>query len=341
MPRSLLPGLALLLALGLGARLFAGVLPLNHLLLAILLGLAVGNTLGVPDLVRAGVGTHKLWLKTGIVLTGASVALDRVVAAGPRLLLLIAGAVTVTILLVEALARLAFRIDDETGSLLAAGSGICGVSAVVAVAESIDADETAVAYAATTILLFDAVTLATYPAVAAAIGLPDRVFGIWAGLTMFSTGPVTAAGFAVSETAGEWAVLVKLTRNAAIGLVAVAYAGVYASTRAGANAVRKGTNATRDGRDRGLLARLWAPFPKFVVGFVAVVAIANLGLLDGREITSLANAADWLFLLAFVGLGMEIRLDELRATGYRPVLAVLVTLLAVSSVGLTIVRAAF
>ena len=338
MPRSLLPGLALLLALGLGARLLAGVLPLNHLLLAILLGLAVGNTFGVPDPASAGVGTHKLWLKTGIVLTGASVALDRVVAAGPQLLLLVAGAVTVTILLVEGLARLAFRIDDETGSLLAAGSGICGVSAVVAVAESIDADETAVAYAATTILLFDAVTLATYPAVAAAIGLPDRVFGIWAGLTMFSTGPVTAAGFAVSETAGEWAVLVKLTRNAAIGLVAVAYAGAYASTRTSADA--KGSNTTRDGHS-GILARLWAPFPKFVVGFVAVVAIANLGLLDGPEITSLANAADWLFLLAFAGLGMEIRLDELRATGYRPVLAVLVTLLAVSSVGLTIVRAAF
>ncbi|SFP20723.1 conserved hypothetical integral membrane protein [Halolamina pelagica] len=330
--RTLLPGLALLLGLGLVARVLGAVFPLNHLVVAILLGAAVGNTVGVPDLTRAGVGTHKLWLKTGIVLTGASVALDRVVAAGPRVLVLVVGVVAATILLVEALARLAFRIDGETGSLLAAGSGICGVSAVVAVAESIDADETAVAYAATTILLFDAVTLVAYPAVSAVLGLPDRVFGIWAGLTMFSTGPVTAAGFAVSETAGEWAVLVKLTRNAAIGIVAVAYAVIYARER---------TAGERGGDEPGPLGRLWAPFPKFVVGFVAVVAIANLGLLGAGEIGSLANAADWLFLLAFVGLGLEIRLSELRETGYRPVLVVLAALLAVSSVTLAVVQATF
>ncbi|GAB7095029.1 YeiH family protein [Halolamina litorea] len=331
MRRSLLPGLALLLGLGLAARLLGSVTPANHLVLAILLGLVVGNTVGVPGIVRAGVGTHKLWLKTGIVLTGASVALDRVAAAGPQVLLLVAGAVTATILLVEGLARVAFRIDDETGSLLAAGSGVCGVSAVVAVAESIEADEAAVAYAATTILLFDALTLVAYPLVGAALALPDRVFGVWAGLTMFSTGPVAAAGFAVSETAGEWAVLVKLTRNAAIGVVAVGYAVLYARRR------EHGDDST----DRGLLVRVWEPFPKFVVGFVAVVAVANLGLLSEAGITSLGNAADWLFLLAFAGLGMEIRLDDLRETGYRPVLVVLVALLAVSSLGLAVVQAVF
>ncbi|MFW5911715.1 MAG: YeiH family protein [Halolamina sp.] len=329
--RSLVPGLALLVGLGLAARLFSAVLPVNHLVLAILLGLIVGNVLGVPAIVRGGVGTHKLWLKTGIVLTGASVALDKVIAAGPRVGLLVAGTVTATILLVEGLSRLAFRIDGETGSLLAAGSGVCGVSAVVAVAESIDADETAVAYAATTILLFDAVTLVAYPAAGTALGLTDRAFGIWAGLTMFSTGPVTAAGFAVSETAGEWAVLVKLTRNAAIGLVAVGYAAVYVRRRSGSGGAGRG--------DAGTLARLWSPFPKFVLGFVAVVAVANLGLLSGGEIGSLANAADWLFLLSFAGLGMEIRLGELRAVGYRPVLVVLIALLAVSSVALAVVQA--
>jgi uncharacterized integral membrane protein (TIGR00698 family) len=333
--RSLLPGLGLLLALGLAARLLASITPANHLVLAILLGLLVGNTVGIPSLTHAGVGTHKLWLKTGIVLTGAGVALDRVAAAGPRVLVLVAGVVTVTLLLVEALSRLAFRIDDETGSLLAAGSGICGVSAVVAVAESIDADETAVAYAATTVLLFDALTLVAYPLVGAALGLPDRVFGIWAGLTMFSTGPVTAAGFAVSETAGEWAVLVKLARNAAIGVVAVAYAGLYARERTREN------EGIHDGATQGLLTRIWEPFPKFVLGFVAVVAVANLGLLGPTDVTSLTNAADWLFLLAFTGLGLEIRLSELRETGYRPVLVVLVALLAVSSVCLAVVRAAF
>lgn len=333
MRRSLLPGLLLLLAIGLTARVLSTVLPVNHLILVILLGLVVGNTVGIPSLARGGVGTHKLWLKTGIVLTGASLAFDRIVAAGPRMLLLVAGTVVSTVLLVEALARLAFHIDGETGSLLAAGSSVCGVSAVVAVAESIDADETAVAYAATTVLLFDALTLVGYPLVGAALGLSDQVFGIWAGLTMFSTGPVAAAGYAVSETAGEWAVLVKLSRNATIGLVAVGYAVAYANTGTAGDDTRS--------RTTGWIQQLWAPFPKFVIGFVAVVGIANLGLLTETATASLSNGADWLFLFAFAGLGMEIQLSELRETGYRPVLMVLLALLAVSAMGLAVIELLF
>jgi uncharacterized integral membrane protein (TIGR00698 family) len=331
MLRRLGPGLVVLAALGAAARLVAAVVPsTSALVVAIVIGLVVANAVGVPDWARPGAGTHKLWLETGIVLMGAGVGLGRVVAAGPQLLALVVLSVTATIVAVEAFARFAFSIHEETGSLLAAGSGICGVSAVVATAESIGVDEARLAYAAATILLFDTVMVFVYPFVGHWLDLSGTVFGVWAGLTMFSTGPVTAAGFAFSEVAGEWAVLVKLTRNSLIGVAAIVYAVTYAARR---------SDAAVEGRGR--VRFLWDTFPKFVLGFFAVLLVANAGLLDAGQIASLRNVSNWAFLLAFAGLGLDIDLADLRATGYRPILAVLSGLLVVATAMLLIVQATF
>lgn len=83
MRRTILPGLGILLAIGLAGRAIASIVPgLNHLMLAIGLGVLVGNTIGTPSWAQAGAQTHKLWLETGIVLMGASIAIDQVLAAG-------------------------------------------------------------------------------------------------------------------------------------------------------------------------------------------------------------------------------------------------------------------
>ncbi|WP_114579071.1 YeiH family protein [Saliphagus sp. LR7] len=340
MNRTLFPGLALLLGIGLTGRLVATVIPVHHLIITIALGLLIGNLYGIPDWAQTAVGTHKLWLELGIVVMGASVALDRVIAAGPAILLLVVATVITTIVVIELLARIVFVIQEETGSLLAAGSGICGVSAVVAIAESIAANDTRIAYAAATVLLFDATTLFVYPLVGHTLGLSETVFGIWAGLTMFSTGPVTAAGFAFSKTAGEWALLVKLTRNSLIGLVAIAYAIYYART----TAEIESKTVTADGGTAGSAIEwrfLWDTFPKFVIGFLALMVVANLGFLSNAEVTSLANLSDWAFLIAFAGLGLDIQLDDLRSTGYKPILVVLTGLVIVATVMLLVVQTLF
>lgn len=271
---SVLPGIGLLIGIGLAARAVASVVPMSLLIIAVLIGLVVGNTYGVPQWATTGVETNKLWLEVGIVVMGASVALDRVIAAGPTILVLVVATIMITIVTVEVLARGLFDIYDEIASLLAAGSGICGVSAVVATAGSIKADEEQIAYAAATILLFDAVTLLVYPIMGHVFGLSDMVFGIWAGLTMFSTGPVTAAGFAFSNAAGEWALLVKLTRNALIGVVAIGYALYY---------ICRSSEDTTEQTIPGGWSYFWESFPKFVLGFIAVMLIANAGILTRAD----------------------------------------------------------
>ncbi|SIR57858.1 conserved hypothetical integral membrane protein [Haladaptatus litoreus] len=316
--KNLLLGVLLLFAIGLLGRAISLALPfLDYLIATILVGVLVGNTVGKPAWAKAGVETHKLWLEAGIVLLGASVAFDRIADAGATLLLLILGTVVIAVLSVELLSRHCFSITEKTGSLLAAGSSICGVSAVVAVAGSIDADESQIAYAAGTVLLFDTLTLIVYPMFWHAFSIPDKVFGIWAGLTMFSTGPATAVGFSVSDTAGEWAVLVKLARNALIGLTAAGYALYYL----------RNTNDCERTRKTG---HLWQTFPKFVFGFLLLMLLATVGVIDANHVTSLEHASNWLFMLAFAGLGLELQLDELRETGFEPIAVVLVSFVVVS-----------
>ncbi|PGF13837.1 putative sulfate exporter family transporter [Natrinema sp. CBA1119] len=324
--RRLLPGM---LALCLGAvlaRALALSLGVNNLFLAIALGVITANVVGVPVRFAPGLETHKLWLGAGIVLMGASISLRTVLKVGGRVFLVVIAVAALTLVVVEFLARTVFGLSKRLSSLLAAGASICGVSAVVAVAGAVSAREDQVAYAAATVLLFDAVTIAVYPIVGDLLTLSGTVFGIWAGVSMFSTGPVVAVGFAHSEVAGQWATMTKLSRNALIGVVALAYASYYA--RSGA-------------RSRPSVRTLWDEFPKFVLGMLALALVASAGVLSATQRASLEHASNWLFLLAFVGLGTEIRLADLRNAGPVPAVVVLLALLVCSAVSLAVLLLTF
>jgi len=328
--RDYLPGIAALVAVGLVARaLSVWVVPLNHLVLAIILGMLIGNLLTIPEKLRPGLGTYKLLLEVGIVIMGARIALDEVVSNGAILIASVLIIVSVGVLLVETLSRGVFGIAPKLSSLLAAGSSICGVSAVVAIAGSIKANEDQIAYAVATILLFDAITIFAYPWVGGYLSLPDQVFGMWVGLSMYSTGPVTAAGFAYSDAAGRWAVLTKVTRNVLIGAVAIGYSLYYAHRSVDGN-----PDAMCGWSDH--LTRLWDNFPKFVIGFVLIMILASTGVLENDDVASLQNGYKWLFLFAFVGLGIQIKISEMRSTGTRPIAAVTLGLVTISSLTLVV-----
>jgi len=319
-----------LLSLGVLARGITAVTPVGSPLLVVIgLGALLANTVGVPDWAVPGVETHSRWLAAGIVLMGVSVGIDQVVEAGGNVLLVVGLTVGLTLVTVELLSREVFGISEKVGSLLAAGSSICGVSAVAAVAGGIQPSHREITYAAATVLLFDALTLAVYPLLARVLGLSDVVFGIWAGATMFSTGPATAAGFAHSQTAGEWAVLVKLLRNALIGVIAIGYALYYA---------RRGASTSTIGNKP---LYLWRTFPKFILGFVFLMLLGSVGVFSSAQITALDTASNWLFLVAFAGLGLSIDVREFRAMGLRPAGVVLTSLLFVSTTVLVALRAVF
>lgn len=320
--RQHLPGIVTLVAVGVGARILATLVGVNDLVLAIVAGVLIGNLIGVPSWAARGVENHRLFLETGIVLLGASIAIEELVGAGPRVVVLVIGTVAFSLLLVEGIARGVFGLRERTASLLAAGTSICGVSAVAAVGQVVDARGDQLTYAAATIVFFDAITLVLYPVLGDLLGLSGREFGVWAGLSMFSTGPVAAAGFAYSPEAGQWATVTKLARNTLLGGVVVAYSISY---------------ATRKASDPGV-KRLWLQFPKFLVGFLVVAFIANVGVLTSGSIEGISQVSEWLFVLAFVGLGFEIRPARMRESGLTPIAIVFCALCVISVVTLLAVQ---
>ncbi|WP_331235269.1 YeiH family protein [Natronorarus salvus] len=323
--REAMPGLAFLVAGALAAHLLAPLVGVDRILLAIAVGALCANTVGIPGYLREGVATYSVLLGAGIVLLGASIPLGALVESGPVLLALVLGVAGGTLALVELIARVGFDLSERLRALLAAGTSICGVSAVVAVASAIRARQEHIAYAAATVLLFDAVTIVIYPVLGSALGLSDAVFGIWAGLSMFSTGPVVAVGFAHSEVAGQWATMTKLARNALIGVVVVAYAARYADT----------------GNQRIGIADLYRRIPAFVVGFLVLAVVANAGLLSEGALSAIGDVGDWLFLLAFVGVGADVKLSRLRETGVAPLVVVALAFVVTSTLTLAAALALF
>lgn len=307
------PGVLVLFVFGGVARILGDLTGLNPLVIAIVLGVALATTVGVPAWAESGVNRYKLLLETGIVLLGASLAIDQLVSTGPTVALLAIGVIVFGIVTVELLGRL-LGADADTRPLLAAGGSICGVSAVLAVGQAIESDESAITYAAATVLLFDAITIVVFPIVGALLGVPDRLFGVWAGLSLFSTGPAAAVGFAMSDTAGQWATVTKLIRNSFIGVLAVAYAIHYTTD----------TNSTD-------VTRIWSRFPKFLIGFVIVAVLANTGVLSEAGRASVSTVGDWLFTLAFVGLGIELNPREFRSAGVRPIVVIFLQFVAVTT----------
>jgi len=276
----------------------------EYVLWAILFGLVIANTVGVPRIFRSGVATYEFWLKAGIVLLGVRFLLGDVLKLGGVSLALVAIELAVAIAFMTVLGRV-FKLRPKLASLLAVGSSICGVSAIIAAQGAIEADDEDASLAIAAILALGAVSLFVFPLIGHALGLSDHAFGLWAGLAVDNTAEATAAGALYSDAAGKFAVLAKTARNATIGFVVLGYAIYWASQ-----------GAARRVEHKALF--LWQKFPKFVLGFLLISLLATAGAFRGDQVASLANLSRWAFLLTFAGVGLRTDLREMRKQGVRP-----------------------
>jgi uncharacterized integral membrane protein (TIGR00698 family) len=310
------PGILLLAAVGYGGKLLEqGIaaygkthhltLPnIEYVLWAILIGLAIANTVDVPEIFRAGVATYEFWLKAGIVLLGSRFLLGDVVKLGGVSLALVSIELLVAIAFMTFLGR-RFGLRPKLISLLAVGSAVCGVSAIIATKGAIEADDEDSSFAIAAILALGALSLFTFPLIGHALHMSDRAYGLWAGLAVDNTAEATAAGALYSDAAAKLAVLAKTTRNATIGFVVLGYALYWASL---GQAKTVGNKA----------AFLWKKFPKFVLGFLLISILATIHVFNKDQIGSLATLSRWAFLLTFAGVGLRTDIGALRKQGLRP-----------------------
>jgi uncharacterized integral membrane protein (TIGR00698 family) len=315
----LLPGVALLLAIGEAGKYVENFLRLygkqHHLALpnieyvlwAIVFGLIIGNAFAhfrwfaifVP-----GIATYEFFLKVGIALLGVRFLVSDVLKLGSLSLVLVAAEFALATVMMVALGKW-FRLGAKLTALLAVGSSICGVSAIIATQGAIEASDEDASYAIAAILALGAVSLFLFPAIGHLLHMSDHAFGLWAGLAVDNTAEATAAGALFSDEAGKWAVLAKTARNATIGFVALA-AGILFAARAG-----KQLNGSR-------AELVWSKFPKFVLGFLLLSVLASTHVLGPAHVSSLANLSRWAFLLTFAGVGLRTNFVQLRRQGVRP-----------------------
>lgn len=313
---ALLPGVTLLALVGLAGKVLEKsiatytkahhiVFPnIEYVLWAIVVGLLISNTVGVATWFKPGVATYEFWLKTGIVLLGARFLLGDVLKLGSVSLVLVLIELGLSIAFMTLLGRI-FKLSPKLTSLLAVGSSICGVSAIIATKGAIDADDEDASFAIAAILALGALALFTFPPIGHWLGMSDRMYGLWAGTGVDNTAEAVAAGALYSDAAAKIAVLAKTTRNAMIGFVVLGYALYWAA---------------RDGRQTvgNKAAFLWQKFPKFVLGFLLISLLASLSVFNKDQIGSLANLSRWAFLLTFAGVGLRINFKEMKKQGLRP-----------------------
>src|SRR5713101_2860631 len=312
----LIPGVALLAVIGFAGKLLEKNINLyakshhwtipniEYVLWAILIGLTISNIFGLAEVFKPGVATYEFWLKAGIVLLGSRFLLGDVWKLGGVSLLLVGIEIAGAIGLMTLLGKL-FGLRPKLTTLLAVGSAVCGVSAIIATKGAIDADDEDSSFAIAAILALGAISLFTFPLIGHALHLSDHAYGVWAGLAVDNTAEATAAGALYSDAAAKLAVLTKTTRNALIGFIVLAYA-IYWASRGQAQVI--GNKAKF----------LWQKFPKFVLGFLIISTLATAAFFSKEQIGALANLSRWAFLLTFAGVGLRTNFKALSKQGLKP-----------------------
>jgi len=332
-----LPGLAVVAAIGAPALVLqsqltvSGKTVVSAVAVAIVLGVLIRNLWGLAETCKPGVSfAVKRLLRVGIALLGAQLSLGQVLRTGATAVLVVATCIVLAILVVRFLST-RMGLSDRLGTLLAVGTSICGVSAIVATAPAIEAKQEETAMAVATITVFGLLAVVVYPLLGRALGLSDVVFGTWAGTAVNDTSQVIAAGLIYSQTAGEVATVVKLTRNLFMAPVIVVLSSWY--LRRGQRA--EGREQRAEGRGQKGIS-LKSAVPGFVLGFVAMAVLNSLGVFPPMALDLIKTASSWLIVVALAGVGLETNLASLKAIGFRPFYAGLcaATFMAVVSFGL-------
>ena len=250
--------------------------------------------------------TSKRILKLAIILLGASLSMATVVSVG--------GQTFFVMIFTFAMCfgggyfvRKLFGLNWKLGNLIAAGTGICGGSAVAAIAPVIDADDKDIAFAMSSTFLFDMVMIALYPLMGKALGMNDIAYGIWAGTSVNDTASVVASGYAFSEAAGDFATMVKLTRTIAIIPTVLVFAWV------GTRIKKKELQAQGGGK-----VNILQIVPGFICGFLALAAAKSLGWIPANVSALLKTASKFLMVTALAAIGLNTSLLDFKKAGLRP-----------------------
>ena len=246
-------------------------------------------------------------LKGAIILLGASLSIKTIMSVG-KMTFFVTIFTFAMCFVGGYFVRKLFGLNWKLGNLISAGTGICGGSAVAAIAPVIDADDKDIAFAMSSTFLFDMVMIALYPLMGKALGMTDIAYGIWAGTSVNDTASVVASGYAFSEAAGDFATMVKLTRTIAIIPTVLVFA--YIGTRI----KQKELKAANDGQKVNIVKII----PWFIGGFLLLAVVNSIGLIPVVAGKVIKGTSKFLMVTALAAIGLGTSITDFKKAGLRP-----------------------
>lgn len=312
------PGIVLSAAIALFAMWLESLLPIHLIgsaVIAMFVGMFLNGLLKSTDVFSKGIKfTSKKLLKFAIILLGLSLNITTVLQVGKMSLTVMVFTLLTCFGGGYFIGR-ALKLNWKLSNLISAGTGICGGSAIAAISSVIDADDDDVAYAMSATFLFDMAMIILFPIMGRAIGMGDEAFGIWAGTAVNDTSSVVATGYAFSEAAGDFATMVKLTRTLSIIPTVIVFAFIQLRLKK-KEAQKNSENADALKADFSIKKI----FPWFIVGFVAMSAVASVFTIPSELVSATKGVSKFLMVSALAAIGLNTSFSGLKKSGIRPMI---------------------
>ncbi len=280
---------------------------LTYVAVLLLGGMLIRNTVGLPEIFKAGTIAARPLIKPGIIILGALYMWSDVLKVGVLGLVLVVAFVMGTQVLISFWGRRS-KVDTGLAGVMGAGVGVCGVSAAVAVAPVVNAKPRDFFYAIGTILLFGTVALFTFPYIGQALGMSQPVFGAWVGTAILNTAQLVAAASWYGHESLLTANIINIVRVGFIPLIVLWAIYFYV--------VKPAVDAGHEGQKINVWEVITTKFPIFVFGFFIMVTMNEMGLFseEQRRIMG-SDLLKLFFAIGFAGVGLNIAFDDLKKAG--------------------------
>ncbi len=311
----LIPGIIITILLAMVAIFISGFIP-YHLIsgsvFALLIGMLLNPIVSKYAFVTKGIGfTSKQILRLAIILMGLTLSFTQVLLVGRYSLIVMVFTLFVAFGGGYLFGRL-FKMDWRLSSLISAGTGICGGSAIAALAPTIDAEDKDIAYAISATFLFDILMVILFPLAGRYLGMSDIGFGLWAGTAINDTSSVVAAGYAFSDAAGSFSVIVKLTRTLSIIPVVLIFSMINARIKEKSADVQSTVARNK--------VSIKSIFPYFILLFLLMVTIKSIGVLPVVVSDGAATLSKFLMVMALGAIGLKTNFNQVAKAGFKPML---------------------
>lgn len=314
----LLSGITLSVIIAAVAVFIENLLPIHLIggaVIAMFIGMIVNHFIGKNSFFASGIKfTSKKILKFAIILLGLSLNINTILHVGKMSL----------VVMIFTLATCfgggyfigkALGLNWKLSNLISAGTGICGGSAIAAIAPTIDADDSDVAYAMSATFLFDMAMIVLFPIMGRAIGMGAEAFGIWAGTAVNDTSSVVATGYAFSEAAGDFATMVKLTRTLSIIPTVLTFALIQMNLKK-KEAIKSGENE----KEIKTNFSFFKIFPWFILGFLAMSIVASIFTIPIEIVTTTKSISKFLMVCALAAIGLNTSFKDMKKSGIKPMI---------------------